>query len=278
MATPVVHELRPRLATLSTSGAAWQRVVARVAQGVIALMCAWILWTLLGGDARLVPGSDYHAVIGAASRWLSGGPFYEPYQFAPYGVSGYGIAHAPVMYPPIMLLLFVPFTVLPVVLWWAIPAAMAAWALYRLRPAWWAWPIMAACLLFPRTVETLQNGNPAMWLFAAGMAGALYRWPWALVACKPTLVPFALLGARDRRWWLAAGVLMALALPFGAMWFDYLRVSANLQAPSWFLWHDWPLLAIPLVASRPLGRLHLQDVRVAGRRLDAVGEQDRAGG
>ena len=222
---------------------ATQRVIARVSQGVIAVGCAWVLWTLLGNDPRWPVGIDYQIVVHAAARWMSGGPFYMLYQLAgPYGVSGYPVASAPIMYPPGALYLFALFTLLPAFLWWAVPAALSAW------PVWWAWPLMAAGLLYPRTVETFQNGNPAMWVLAAGMAGAAFGWPWAFVLCKPTLGLFSLLGAYDRRWWLALGALVLVALPFGALWEDYARVAVNLQPPSGFLWHDWPLAAVAAVA------------------------------
>ncbi len=147
-----------------------------------------------------------------------------------------------------ILWLLVPFTVLPTVLWWAIPVAATAWAFYRLRPAWWAWPLIALLWAYPRAPEAVQNGNPVIWGFAAVMLGAAYRWPAALVLFKPTLVPFALLGVRDRRWWLMLALGVAAAVPFGALWVDYVRVVLNARAPFGYLWHDWPLLTIALVA------------------------------
>jgi hypothetical protein len=231
------------------SGWNWRRFAMRASQGVIAVECAWVIWTLLGFDPRFPVGSDYRAVVEAASRWLAGGSFYAPQQLAgPYPP----ILPAPylpnIMYPPVTLWLFVPFTILPAVLWWALPVAGVAWSFYRLRPAWWAWPIIAALWLYPRAPEAVQNGNPVMWALLAVSLGCVYTGPAALALFKPTLGLFALFGVRRRRWWLALGMLGLLCLPFGAMWLDYARVVANLRSPLWFLWHDWPLMTVPLVA------------------------------
>lgn len=225
------------------------RIIARVSQGVIAVECVWVLWTLLGGDARFPVGVDFRAVTAAATRWMAGGGFYAPQQLAgPYPP----ILPAPwpsnIMYPPVALWLFVPFTVLPGFLWWAIPAGTVGGTLYHLRPVWWAWPVIAVLWAFPRAPEAVQNGNPVIWALAAVSLGCLYSGPAVFALFKPTLLPFALRGVRSRSWRLALGVLALLCLPFGLMWLDYIRVVENLRSPLWFLWHDWPLMAVPLVA------------------------------
>ena len=54
-------------------------------------------------------------------NWVDTGEFYLPHQLAgPYQVQ----TLVDVLYPPIALYLFVPFLVLPAVLWWAIPMSV----------------------------------------------------------------------------------------------------------------------------------------------------------
>ena len=230
-----------------------RRVVARVAQGVLLVECGWVLWTLVGGDRRYPVGVDFRIYAAAAARWLHGGAFYPAYQLAgPYGILvppfvPPGAAPA-IMYPPVALALFVPFVFLPAVLWWAIPAAAVALALVKIRPTWWAWTLMAALALYPRVPEAVQNGNPVIWAFAAAMLGVAYRWPFALVLVKPTLAPFALLGAADRRWWIVLALGGLAALAFLPMWVAYIHVALNMRAWPGYLWHDWPLLGIAVAA------------------------------
>ena len=59
-------------------------------------------------------------------------------------------------------------------------------------------------------------------MIAAAFAGVAWAWPSASLVLKPTLAPFALIGIRERSWWIAVGVLLLLSVPFGAMWADYL--------------------------------------------------------
>lgn len=215
----------------------WRRVVPRVSQGVIAVEAAWVLFALAGGDPRVTHGQDYGIYRDAALRWLSGGGFYP------------GTPATPILYPPVDLWLLVPFTRLPAFLWWAVPCAISAWAIWRLRPAWWAWPIMALLAVWPDTPTVYLGGNPAMWAVAAMSLGGLYRWPSALVLLKPSLFPFALCGIRSRAWWFALGVLVLLSLPFGfGMWSDWLSAVGNAHGGLLYSLGQVPLLALPLVA------------------------------
>ena len=86
-------------------------------------------------------------------------------------------------------------------------------------------------------------------MFAA--LGTVWRPAFALVLLKPSLGPFALLGARSRGWWvlLAAFILVSLALL--PMWIDYLHVLLNGRgsvAVVWYSIRDVPLVCVPLVA------------------------------
>ncbi len=190
-------------------------------------------------------GIDFTLYRDVAARWLSGGPFYEPHQLA----GPYDVAHGDVLYPPVGLWLFVPFTLLPLVLWWAIPAALTAWAIWRVRPRTAVWPLMALCLAWPTTALKIWTGNPVIWCVAAMSVAILYRWAAPLVLLKPSLFPFALFGIRDRAWWLGLAVLLALCLPFGALWMDWIASVLNSRG-SGLLYSalEAPMLLLPLVA------------------------------
>ena len=86
---------------------------------------------------------DYDLYMEATRRWLAGGPFYEPYQLA----GPYPITAGDILYPPFALVLLVPFTVLPAILWWAIPLAIVGVVVARLRPDPRLWPFLALCIV-----------------------------------------------------------------------------------------------------------------------------------
>ncbi|MGH2465165.1 MAG: hypothetical protein ACRDGI_06875, partial [Candidatus Limnocylindrales bacterium] len=62
-------------------------------------------------------GVDYRLYIDTATRWLNGGPYFQTYQLS----GPYSIRAGDILYPPVALILFVPFTVLPALLWWVLP-------------------------------------------------------------------------------------------------------------------------------------------------------------
>ena len=195
-------------------------------------------------------GVDFTLYRDATARWLSGGSFYEPYQLA----GPYSIRAGDVLYPPVALWLFVPFTLVPVtalatLLWAAIPVAIAGWAIWRLRPRPATWPIIAFCVVWPTTLLKLWTGNPVIWSVAALSLGVVHCWPSVFVLLKPSLFPFALFGADRRRWWLALAGFVALCLPFGAMWTDWLNSVTN-STGGGLLYSvlEVPMLFLPLVA------------------------------
>ncbi len=189
---------------------------------------------------RLQVGVDYHLYIDTASRWLSDGTYFQPYQLAgPYQISA-----GDILYPPVALLLFVSFTFLPAVLWWLLPAAALSWSLRRLRPAPAIWPMLAACATWPTTPLKILTGNPVIWVVGALGIGVLYAWPSVLVLIKPSLFPFALFGARSRRWWLALAVFVAIGLPFGSLWLDWVHSILNSRGGG----IGYSILEIPMVA------------------------------
>jgi hypothetical protein len=72
---------------------------------------------------------------------------------------------------------------------------------------------------------------------------------------KPTVIPFALIGIRDRRWWWALIALAFISIPFLADTLTYPQVLLNAQTnpvdgrggPLYSL-QEYPLLLIPVLA------------------------------
>jgi hypothetical protein len=215
-----------------------------------------LLWVALGIPGTV--GIDLHTYQAAAARWIAGDGFYNASQLAgPYQIVGSTTSYiGDVLYPPTMLYLFVPFTVLPEILWWAIPAALIAVSLRRMQPARWTWPLLALLVTLPYSERTIITGNPVMWIVALTWLGAAYGWGGAFVWLKPSLFPFALFGIRRRGWWMSCGLLAILTLPFLPMVFDYARVMLHVQSSLLYSLPQVPLLLTPLVAW-------------AGRRRDA---------
>jgi hypothetical protein len=190
-------------------------------------------------------GIDYRIVTGAAREWLSGGDFYPSWQLeGPFPVPLRG----EILYPPTALPLFAAFTVLPAALWWLVPITATAVMVARCRPAWWAWPVLAFLLLWPRTQEMILWGNPSMWIVAALAGGLTWGWPGAFVLLKPSLFPFALAGIRTRGWWVALGASLAATLPFLYLWPQYVTVIQNVEAGLLYSLTEVPTLCIPIVA------------------------------
>jgi hypothetical protein len=214
-------------------------------------------------------GVDFDLYTGAAARWLAGGSFYAPYQLAgPYSISA-----GDILYPPVGLWLFVPFTVLPAILWWTVPIAAAAWMLWRLRPRHEVWPLIAFCLAWPTTLLKLWTGNPVIWSAAALCLGVVYAWPSVFVLLKPSLFPFALFGANRRVWWLALGAFVLLCLPFGPLWADWVTsVLDSTGGGAFYSALEVPLLLLPIVAwagrTRPTA-IVLEPGRGGGRPVEA---------
>jgi hypothetical protein len=198
----------------------------------------------------LDPGIDYETLIGATRNFVSGGGFYPAEELAGPWVyheidSPFGPA---ILYPPDALLLFLPFLVLPKILWWAIPISIVAWAVWRLRPHPAAILVMVLLLGVPYSRESIFWGNPVMWMVAATAAGLVVGWPGVFVLLKPTLAPFALAGFPRRSWLIALLALAAINVPLLPMWADWVTVIRNSQLGPGFSWHQYPLMAVPVVA------------------------------
>lgn len=232
----------------------WVRPVAIALTVVLLAFVAYVLvWSISVELGNGWLGQDLTLYTDATKRWLDGGPFYPAYQ-----VQGpYVIGPGAVLYPPSTIPLFAAFTVLPAVLFWVIPLTVIGAVVIHHRPKVWAWPLMAACLVPPTVVPMLIHGNPFMWVAAAVSLGTVYGWPAVFVLLKPSLFPFALIGVRQRTWWVALGLCALVALAFLPMWPDYIRVLTNARSERGILYSliDVPLLLIPLIsrAATPAG-------------------------
>jgi hypothetical protein len=198
-------------------------------------------------------GQDLELYLGFTRNWLDGQGWYLPQQL----VGSYVVEDINGnVYPPVLLYLLVPFALgAPLILWWVIPIGLIVLTLYRVRPAWWAWPVLAFAFCYPRTWTVLAIGNPSIWALAFAVAGAAWGWPAIGAALKLTLGPLALIGVNRRSWWVAAGLALFGALPFGATWIDYLTVVANTSSARGFGYvvGEWPI-ALALVAVVLSGR------------------------
>jgi hypothetical protein len=206
----------------------------------------WVEAVVHWDEASRLLAVDYQLYMDAARRWLDGGSFYLPYQLA----GPYTVTPGDVLYPPYSLLLFVPFTVLPAILWWVIPVAITAVVIVRHRPSPLTWPVLAMCLWWPTTNVKLLTGNPVLWVVAALAAGTVLAWPSVLVLLKPSLFPFALFGIRQRSWWVTLGALGVASLLFLPLWPDFMAAIANASNPNGLAYSisEVPMLLLPLVA------------------------------
>ncbi len=145
-------------------------------------------------------------------------------------------------------MLFVPFTFLPAVLWWLVPAAAVVWCVASLRPRPIVWPVLALCLAWPPTLVKIVTGNPVIWAVAAMSMGVLYAWPSVFVLIKPSLFPFALFGVWRRSWWVGLAFFVAISLPFGLLWLDWVHSVLNSQGGGIaYSILEAPMLAFPIV-------------------------------
>lgn len=222
------------------------RWLGYAATAVLLSLAAWnvVVAVLTPGAIAYYLADDYTLYMRAATRWLAGGPFYEPWQL----VGPYHTVHGAILYPPVALLLFAPFTVLPPFLWWAVPMVLTAWAIWHLRPAPLVWPALAACLLWPVTPLRYVNGNPVIWVTAAAALGCVWSGPAVLVLIKPSLFPFALVGIQSRRWWLVACLLALVSIPFGTMWLEWLRAVIYSDGGLLYSLQEVPIVALPVIA------------------------------
>ena len=215
---------------------------------VASAAAAAIVTELLIGFSQLgwgrYVGVDYRIYMDATARWLSGGSYFLPRQLG----GPYQLQMGDVFYPPVALWLFAPFTVLPAVLWWAIPVAITAAALEHLRPPAWTIAVSLVVFICPKYLEFVLDGNPGMYLMAALAAAAAWGTPASLVLFKPSLFPLALFGMRSRGWWYGLAALALLSLPVLPLTLTWVQVVINVQ-PGGLTYSllDLPLCALPLL-------------------------------
>jgi hypothetical protein len=232
-----------RLALSDPSRMRRDRLIGFTLLVVAALLAVAIASTTIDRPP-VVFGSDLELYLAATRAALAGSGFYPAEQLAgPFSVE-VGV----VLYPPTTIALFAPFLVLPAILWWLIPLGLTAWLVVELRPSLLAWGVIALCAAFPQSVGLVVHGNPAMWVLLVLAIAVRERWLSALVLVKPSLLPFALLGIRDARWWITVGVGVVASLAILPLWLDYLRVLGNVQGSLLYSLGDVPLVSIPIVA------------------------------
>lgn len=221
-----------------------------------AIAFTWRLWVVLSVGAGSVVGVDRGIYKEAALRWAGGGFWFYAEQLA----GPYTIIQGHVLYPPTALPWLVPAAYLPDALWWGLPICVIAGIVWHHRPAIWAWPVMGLCLSTFWSVEIIASGNPGLWIAMFAALGTVRRPAFALVLLKPSLAPFALLGARSRGWWVLLAAFVAVSLASLPMWIDYVHVLLNGRGPLAVVWYsirDVPLVSVPLVAwaarARPIG-------------------------
>jgi len=203
---------------------------------------------------------DYDFFMRAGHRFVDGQGFYLEHQLTGPYVMTIGVD---TLYPPTVLFLFVPFLVLPAVLWWAIPLGIIGYAIWRWRPAMWAWPLLAFALWWPRDMSMVILGSTGMWISAFVAAGLLWGWGGPLILMKPTLAPFALAGFPRRAWWAGVGLVVVASAVTLPLWPDYVTAMMNGSglSPIPYTLPDLPLIFLPVVAWA--GRRHPEQSRAS---------------
>jgi hypothetical protein len=79
------------------------------------------------------------------------------------------------------------------------------------------------------------------------------RWPWvsAVILLKPTLLPFAIVGIRDRRWWAVVVGLLVISLVMWPLMLEWTRTMMNATGPLASLFYSLenvPAMLVPVVA------------------------------
>lgn len=222
---------RARVKTVDEQGLNWRFIVLGAIYGFVALQVLYFLFRPNGvwGFGLFM---DAHTLFDVTRDWMGGKGFQA-------------------LYPPSVLVLLVPFTFAPVIVWEAVPLAILVYMVWWWRPGYWGLVGIGLCLCVPTTFGAYLWANPSIWIVA--FVALATRWPafGPLVLIKPTLAPFALVGVLHRRWWVTAGLLAASTLVTLPMWFDWITVlrSVGASTDSWaYSLPVVPLMMIPLIA------------------------------
>ena len=85
-----------------------------------------------------------------------------------------------------------------------IPTVVTAAVILSYRPRFWAWSRSSRPRAPPGCAAHPDRRDPTIWLVM--LVALATRWPWvsAFIWFKPSVFPFALIGIRDRRWWIVS--------------------------------------------------------------------------
>ena len=198
-------------------------------------------------------GVDFRLFSELGRRWADTGSMYQQYQLTgPYpfdrAAGTNDVADAPGLYPPIAGPAFALARLLGPVVWWAVPITILVYAFARWRPEPWTWPILALATLWPSTAAPFLTGNTTMAVAAGVAGGLLWGWPALVIVFKPTFAPFALVGIRQRSFWVGLVLLIALSLAMFGEWARYLTALRNVTGAGLFYSiADLPLVLVPIV-------------------------------
>ncbi len=189
-------------------------------------------------------GTDYQIYMDAARRWLDGGSYFLPRQLG----GSYDIQAGDVLYPPVALWLFVPFTMLPPVVWWITPVGITAIAVWHLRPPAWALALSVLVFVYPKNLAFVFDGNPGLYFIAALAAAVAWGSPASLALFKPSLFPLALFGITHRSWWYGLATLAIASLPVLPLTVTWLAVMQDGHGGGLaYSLIDMPVSALPLL-------------------------------
>ena len=224
----------------------WYRPVAfGLTAGILALFVVELTygWTVMGWSQAWA--NDLEIYTAATDRLFSGGSwFFDRQLHGPYP-----LVNGDVLYPPVAAFVFAPWIVLPFALYLGIALSGLAWLVWDWKPAPWAWPLLALCLLYPGTGMKTIAGNPSIYAALFTGLGLRYGWPAAMVLLKPSLAPFALVGIRDRRWWIVAGLIVVGSLPFIPTTLEWPAAALNAQGGGLlYSVADLPMVLLPVIA------------------------------
>jgi hypothetical protein len=215
------------------------------------LLVSSAVWSTVESSGRL--GADFQLYLDATQRTMSGGHLYLDRQLA----GPYELRDGDILYPPPIILLMLPFTVLPAALFWIVPLATIAVVVVHHRPALWSWPIVGLAFVYPVTSLKITHGNPTMWIVAAIALATLRAGPGVLVLLKPTLAPFALIGINRRQWWFGLAIGTAICAVFAPLWVDYLAILANARGRGiLYSLDEVPFALVPVISWLASPRFH----------------------